>query len=563
MPFDGLTLKKLMKHLKDIKGTVLRQIYQPRKNEYYFQFSDFLLRVSLKPEFSFVSISEKFWDELPYPSNFVMLLRSQVKSARVMDIFQLDFDRVLVMDLKKLRESGEVKKFRLVIELMGKFSNIILIDLETSKIVDAHRRISTRFRDIQPNFRFNFYKNDQKKPFEILPEDLIPKNGNFKKSLLRVLQGFSPLLVDEVLHRAKLERKSDDVNEYVNLLREKIKEVALEVINDPGMYLYMSQNILDIVGTRLQMFSNDNYEYFENPFEALERFFTFLCEHEQFKSKINTLMSIVRSKREKVERALEILEKQIRKYDQYENYKKIGELIMTNLHSLEVHKQNLEKVKLYDWETNEEMEVEIDPSKSILENARIYFERYKKYKGKYAGTKIRYDKLKREYDYLNQLFYYLDNTRSLEDIESIEEEIIDVGLLKSRKSKSVKARQNQEYKFYEFDGFKIFVGKNNKQNDELTFKIANKSDLWFHAKEIPGSHVILKLDGRKSNERVIEYAAFLAAKHSKASQSSKVAVDYTEVKNVWKPKGAKPGFVLYKNYRTIFVNPQKPSEKIQ
>lgn len=547
MPFDGLTLKKLMKHLESLKDKTLKQIYQPLKNEYYFQFGDIFLRVSLKPEFSFVSLSQKFWDDLPYPSNFVMLLRSQIKGARVISISQLGFDRVLLIDLKKLKESGQVKNFRLVIELMGKFSNIILVDLDSSKIVDAHKRISTRFRDIQPGKRFEFYNNHQKNPFDLKPEDLNLKVSNIKREILKVVQGFSPLLVDEVIYRANNESE----------VLEKIREVALEVIEDNGMYLYSSEKLNDVVGTRLHSFKNEKPEYFQNPFEALENFSKMLIEREQFKSKINSLIEIVKLRKEKLERTLNILEEQIDEYQKCSEYKRIGDLIMTNLHSLK-QSEGRSKISLYDWEKNETIDVEINPARSLLENAKEYFEKYKKYNEKLKGSKIRYKSLKQELDYLEHIQYYLDSAESLDDLEEIREELINAGLIKQKKDKNrtKKTPVDGKYKIYEYKNFKILVGKNNKQNDELTFKIANKNDLWFHAKDIPGSHVILRSNEKEPTEEVIYYAALLAARHSRGFQSSKVAVDYTQVKNVWKPKGAKPGFVLYKNYKTIFVNPQ-------
>lgn len=547
MPFDGLTLKKLMKHFEDLNDTTLKQIYQPRKNEYYFQFGDFFLRVSLKPEFSFVSLSQKFWDDLPYPSNFVMLMRSLIKSARVVSISQLDFDRVLLIDFRKLKESGQVRKFRLVIELMGKFSNMILVDLDSEKIVDAHKRISTRFRDIQPGKRFEFYLSNQKNPFELKVEDLNFKTSDVKKELLKVVQGFSPLLIDEVIYRTGKENK----------ILEKIKEVALEVIEDSGLYLYSSEKLEDVVGTRLHSFKDERPEYFTNPFEALEKFSEMLNKRDQFKSKIGNLIEVVKSRKEKLERTLNALKEQMDRYQKYDEYKRIGDLIMTNLHTL---KQNEErsKVSLYDWKKNETVDVKINPTRSLLENARDYFEKYKKYSEKFKGSKARFESLKQELDYLEHIQYYLTSAESLDDIEEIREELINVGLIKQKKdkNKSKKPSSDGKYKIYEYNGFKILVGKNNKQNDELTFKVANKNDLWFHAKDIPGSHVILKINDEEPTEEVMRYAAILAAKHSKGSQSSKVAVDYTQVKNVWKPKGAKPGFVLYKNYKTIFVNPQ-------
>jgi len=550
MPFDGLTLKKIINRLESLKNTTLKQIYQPAKNEYYLQFNKNFLRISLKPAFSFVSLSQKLWKNLPYPSSFTMLLRNQLKNARVIDIFQLNLDRVLVIDLKKLRESGEIRNYRLVIELMGKFSNIILVDLDNLKIVDAHKRINTRFRSIQPGSKFEFYTGDQKNPFEISPED-VKLSGNMKRNLLGKLQGFSPLLIEEVIYRTELKNR-ENVG-HSELLCKVIKQVASEVINDEGMYLYFDGDIFEVIGTKLLLFSEKNYKYFKNPFEALEEFSRFSQERETFISKLNNLISVVTDKKKRIERTLKILEEQLKKYKDYETYRKFGELLMANLHNLKI--ENEEYVRLYDWETSEEIKLKIDPSKSFIENANRFFEKYKKYKEKFAGVEKRFKDLKKDLEYMEQLNYYLNSAENLEDLENIEEEMMTEGLIKTKRHKNKEKRKNTRYKIYEYEGFKIFVGKNNKQNDELTFKIATKKDLWFHTQGLPGSHVILKLDNKEPSERVIEYAAALAAKHSKASQSSKVAVDYTEVKNVWKPKRAKPGFVLYKNFKTIVVNP--------
>lgn len=551
MPFDGLTLKKIMEHLEGFKNTTLRQIYQPTRNEYYFQFDENLLRVSLKPTFSFVALSQKFWDKLPYPSSFTMLLRNQLKNARVTNIFQLNLDRVLVIDFKKLRESGEMRNYRLVVELMGKFSNMILVDLNDLKIVDAHRRIDTKFRSIRPGSKFEFYTNDQKNPFEISSKD-ISLNGNIKRNLLKKLQGFSPLLIDEVIHRVK-SRFKENVD-YSELFCEAIKQVASEVVYEKGMYLYSDEDIFEVVGIKLQVFKGKKFRYFKNPFEALEEFSRLSQEREIFISKLNNLVNVVVNKKKRVDKTLKILKKQVKEYENYEIYKKFGELLLSNLHNLKI--ENERYIQVHDWETNEDIKLEIEPTESFTENARRFFEKYKKYKGKLKGAKKRLESLKEELRYLEQLDYHLSTAENLEDLEEIEREMVSEGLIKVKKKHKEKTN-GVKYKVYEYEGFKILVGKNNQQNDELTLRVAKRDDLWFHVQGIPGSHVILKIDSGEPDERVVEYAATLAAKHSKAYQSSKVAVDYTKVKNVWKPRGAKPGFVHYKNFKTIVVNPSK------
>ncbi|HBU00677.1 MAG: Fibronectin-binding A domain protein, partial [Thermotoga petrophila] len=290
--------------------------------------------------------------------------------------------------------------------------------------------------------------------------------------------------------------------------------------------------------------------YFEKPSEGINEFVRWKEEKSTFENTKNRFIKVVVNRIEDLEDLEEKLSRELSEAEKAERYKKLGDLIVQNLWSI---KGKSGEVELTDWETNEK--IVVDVGKDPAQTAQKFYNTYKKLQRKKEQVEKRLEEIQREKEYLYQLWQTIEDAEDLETLEEIEEEMREFGLLKERKTKKQKSKKTRFREVY-YGGFKILIGRNNKQNDELV-RTSSKEDLWFHAHEMPGAHVVVKTEGKEVPQEVVEYAASLAAGYSKGKNSGKVSVDYTFIKYVRKPKGFKPGMVIYTNYKTILVEPRR------
>lgn len=555
MPFDGLIMRKIIDEMKKTVGQFLKQIYQPTSVDYFFLFQNHTFRISLNPSMSHLSIVKKEQFKSKMPSSFTMFLRKKLKGAKLIGIAQKGLDRVATFQFHKIDETGEEHNYELIVEIMGKFSNLLLV--ENKKILDVHRRISTQKRDLLPGREYVPYPSEK---INILEENIDTILNELEdipidKFLLKKLEGFSNFSISELLVRAGIDF-TFPASKMTEARFEKIKNALESLKNDyrtTGIFVYLrNEHPYEFTSFPSLILSNLEEKHFFSPSEAINFFYTWKEKKAAFEQKKKELEKIVVNEIEEFENLKGKLLKELEESKKFEEYKRMGDLIIYNLYEI---KDKKGEVSLIDWKTGDKIRIFLDKNPS--EKAQEFFEKYRKLKRKHEKLKKRVPEIERELKYLYQLWQTIIDSEDEETLREIENEMISEGIIKVKKRK--KETLVSKPREVIFKGFKILIGKNNKQNDFLV-KNASDDDIWFHAHEIPGAHVILKVEGKTTNEEIIEYAASLAAGYSKGRFSGNVPVDYTKIKYVSKPKGAKPGLVIYKNYKTLVVKPRRLGE---
>ncbi len=553
MPYDGLYMRRVIEEINEnIKGP-LRNIYQPTKVDYYLYFQDGTLRISLNPNMAFMALSEKMKNPSRMPPSFTMLLRKYLKNSRFLGVSQDGFSRVAVFKFERMDEKGDLRVFKLFVELMGKHSNMILVSDE-NRVVDAHRRIITRKgRELIPGREFVPFTSDKLDPmnseFDEIFKDL--QDIPIDRFLTKRIEGMSRILAKEIVHRAGfvLEFSAKDLNEKrLERLESAFEDFREEYSEGKAYTVFDGSEPVEISPVVLHHTQKAHRSF--TPSRAVMNLVSFKESREVINNKRRDLEKAVVKKIDKLEDVVRKIKEEMEKIKDFEMLKKKGELLMMNAYDLKVSDG---KAVVRDWESGKDIEIEIDENFDILKNAQRYFDEYKKLKRKHEGMEKRLSEVEKELGYLYQLWQTILDADDEEVLEEIRDEMEDAGILKARKKKK-KASKSLPRKVV-YKGYTILIGRNNRQNDELV-RSSSPNDVWLHTRGIPGAHVIVKAQGEIPRE-VLEFAASLAAGYSKARDSSNVPVDYTLVKYVRKPKGFKPGMVIYKNQKTLVVNPRR------
>ncbi|GFN36345.1 Rqc2 family fibronectin-binding protein [Tepidimicrobium xylanilyticum] len=494
----------------------------------------------------------------------------------ISNIEQFNMDRVIFIDISSLDELGSITEKRLVIEIMGKYSNIILIDKVSSKVIDSIKKVTpemSRIRQVLPGTEYIYPKQDGRlNPLNITKEDfirLIDKDKGSKQSFKHFYTNFiglGPLISKEICYQGNIEidrplssltlEEKENLYNSFNTIMDKVKRMDYNplLIRSNFKENYIAFYALDIGHLGQQKV------YLNSISKVLDEYY---IKNDTIDRVNQKAQSIKKSVQTKLERSLNKLAKQkeeLLESKNRETYKIYGDLISANLHRLE---KGLEEVQLENFylEDMAKITVPLDKRYSPAENAQRYYKKYSKLKNAYQLLLKQIPETEEEIYYLENILNSIDHCTSVDEIEEIKEELINEGYLKGKPNRNKNETISKPNHYVSSDGFHIFVGKNNKQNDQLTLKTAQKEDLWFHVQKMPGSHVIIKVENKKVPDTTIKEAAMLAAYYSKAKNSTNVPVDYTERKNVKKPRKAKSGMVIYENFNTIFVTPSK--EKIQ
>ncbi len=554
LSFDLLTLELFYEETKGlILNSIIEKIYQVGNTDIFLElFSPdhgrLKLILSVHPQLYRIQITKK---EFPYPArppSFLMLLRKHLEGGRIVDYFLVPQERIVELKIKRFPE--EDKKF--ILELMGKYSNLILLN-ENHIIIDAIKHISSevsRFREILPGIPYIYPPKTQK--FSLLDineeklDEILNKETSLKDILLREVAYMNPQLVNDLLGEIDKEK----IKKRILEIKEKIIKKELT----PVVYLHEGEPIT------FSLFPLKEYETFEKKefdkvYKAIDFVYSYAFDKTLFEQRQRRLLELVKENIRKVTDKIKEFDEQIKEGEDAEKLRIKGEILL--FHKDEI-KKGVGKVILPNPYNLEEMvEIELDPGLSAFENAQKYFKRYKKLKRGINILKEQKQKLEDELYYLNSLEFSIENAKTLLELREIEEELEKGGYIREPKEIIYKREKRSEpLKFLSSDGFEIYVGKNNKQNETLTFQIAKPEDLWLHARGIPGAHVIIKTNNEEVPENTIYEAGSLAAYFSKGRYSSYVPVDYTKRKYVNKPKGSKPGFVIYKNEKTIFTKPE-------
>ena len=586
MAFDGIVTKSITKELKNIIGYKIDKVYEPDKNTVtlglYGKSSNLMLLMCISSNNCRISLTSHPQKNPSTAPNFCMLLRKYLIGLKIKNIYTIDLERIVFIDLENNENPNKPICRKLIIELMGKHSNIILTD-SNNIIIDSMRHTSTlenSNRDIYPTARYifpestkysflelntfdDFYNAIEPKLIEYIAENslnienLNVSNFMIDKIIFNTFNGISLSFIQNILKELNIKEISKNNLELIyNKINEILSISSLDIFlteNKKDFYLYTS-NIVD-----------------ENQFNLNYKIDDFYFEKETselFKNYRNSILHLILATLKKYEKRLENIDNKLSECNNMDKFRLYGELITSNLYRIPNRNVNSIEVENY-YDNNSPITIPLDQKYLPSYNAKRYFKKYNKLKNALAIVNVQKDETIRDIDYIESVIYELDNAKSIDDLEAIYDEISENSLFSdklkvkssSKKASNKKAKPMTKNKLtsfnplkYVIDGYTVLIGRNNKENDYLTCKFANKNDIWFHTKDIHGSHVILKTNPNEIvPDDVLFEVAKLAAKHSKAKNSSHVPVDFCKVSFVKKPSGSKPGYVIYSNNKTLYV----------
>ncbi|WP_277891989.1 fibronectin-binding protein EfbA [Enterococcus lactis] len=561
MSFDGVFTHAMVNELREtlLSGRISK-IHQPYENEIVLVIrsrgKNHRLLLSAHPSYARVQITQIDYQNPDNPPNFVMMLRKYLDGAILESIEQIENDRVIHFHFAKRNELGDLQNIILIVELMGRHSTIVLINQETGKILDAIKHIGSSqntYRSLLPGVEYiappkqevlNPFSSDKEKIFQRLSQtELEPKAIQYQ------FQGIGFDTAQELTKRL-LERPNEKMVVW--------DEFFSSIINHPDPTFYETTNKDFFTPIVYQVFSEQASAVTTYPTlsQLLDSYYHEKVEKDRAKQQGGELIRKIENELKRNKNKLKKREQTLKESENAENYRRDGELLTTFL--TQVPRGAKEVVLPNYYEEDRPIKIALDPALTPNQNAQKYFHRYQKLKNavKLIGEQIQ--EAKDEIQYLESVLSQLEIAGPM-DIEAIKEELTAEGYLKKKTQKKQKKKKpSQPDQYFSSDGTLILVGKNNLQNDQLTMKTAKKTDYWLHAKNIPGSHVIIKSD-QPSDETITE-AAELAAYFSKYRYSAQVPVDLVQVKHIRKPNGAKPGYVIYENQKTVIVTPEE--EKI-
>lgn len=561
MSFDGVFTYAVVNELQQaLEGGRITKIHQPSVYELVLQIRshgrNYKLLLSAHPSYARVHLTNETYDNPSEPPMFCMRLRKHLEGSIIEAIRQVGFDRIVIIETKGRDEIGDIHTKQLIAEIMGKHSNIVLVDKETNTIIDSMKHLSpsvNRYRTVLPGHEYVAPPSHGKiNPLEATEEIVVKKidfhAGKLADQLVATFSGISPLFAKEAVFRAGLANRATLPKSFISLMDEvRAHRFA------PMMYTNGEKESFYILP--LEHLKVDG-KPFASASELLDRFYFGKAERDRVKQQAHDLERFIVNEKAKNEKKLVKLQQTLEEAKQAEQYRLYGELLTANLYAVERGMQEIEVVNYYD-ENGATITIPLDPQKSPSENAQIYFQKYQKAKNSLNIVQEQIERTKEEIAYFDTLLQQLE-TAAPKDVEEIREELIEQGYLRARAAKQTKKQKQRAIELERYiasDGTEILVGKNNKQNDYLTNKLARKDEIWLHTKNIPGSHVVIR--SKNPSEQTILEAANLAAYFSKARQSSSVPVDYTRIRYVKKPSGAKPGFVIYENQQTVYVTPDE------
>ena len=586
MAFDGIIIKKISTELKNIIGFKIDKVYEPDKNTVtlglYGKCSNLSLLMCISSNNCRLHLTSHQQKNPTMAPNFCMLLRKYLIGLKIKNIYTVDLERIVFIDLENNENPNKPIYRKLIIELMGKHSNIILTD-SNDIIIDSMRHTSTlenSNRDIYPTARYIFpeatkYSFLELKDFDDFYSKIEPKLTEYitQNSLNIESLSISNFMLDKIISNTF---NGISLSFIQNILKEleigdiskKILELIFNKINE-----ILSSSSLDVFITENK---NDYYLYtsnimYKNQFNLNFKIDDFYFEKENselFKNYRNSILHLILATLKKYEKRLTNIDNKLSECNDMNKYRLYGELITSNLYHIPNKNLNSIEVENY-YDNNNKITIPLDKKYLPSYNAKRYFKKYNKLKNALTIVNTQKEETIRDIDYIESVVYELDNSTSIQDIEVIYEEISENSLFadklksksKSKKSSNKKAKPMTKNKLssfnplkYVIDEYTVLVGRNNKENDYLTCKFANKNDIWFHTKDIHGSHVILKTNPNEIvPDDILLEVAKLAAKHSKAKNSSHVPVDFCKVAFVKKPSGSKPGYVIYSNNKTLYV----------
>lgn len=581
MSFDGIVTKAVVNELNEkLIGGRIDKIYQQEKDEILIYIhskgTNYRLVVSASSNNPRLYLTQYSKKNPPAPPMFCMLLRKHLVGGTILNIEQFNLDRVVFIDISAIDELGLPTEKRLVIEIMGKHSNIILIDKSTHKIIDGIKRVSedmSRVRQILPGLTYEYPPiQDKVNPLNLSKKDFLDvlnKNDKnlpcFKFFYFNYL-GLSPLISKEICFDADIDMDrtlgslyEEDINSLYYSCNKLMNQTSVNKFTPVLILSNSGTGILGFHALDIHIFGEENKVYSSSISEVLDSFYRKKDIIDRIGQKSQ---SIKKSIQVKLDRALNKLGKQkqeLLEFEDREKYKIYADLISANLHRIPKSADSVILENFYD-ENMTPLNVPLDIKLPPVANAQKCSKKYSKLKNAHLLLLGQIPETENEILYLENVLLSIENSTEIEEMDEIKEELIKEGYIKSSQKQKKKNKEEMVSKplhFISSDGFNIFVGKNNNQNDYLTLRLSRKDDIWMHVQNMPGSHVIIEKQNKTIPNSTLEEGAILAAYYSKGKNSIHVPVDYTERKNVKKPKNAKAGMVIYENFKTISVNPYK------
>ncbi|MDT0787883.1 NFACT family protein [Staphylococcus pseudintermedius] len=554
MAFDGMFTRKMVEDLQFLVSGRIHKINQPENDTIIMvirqQRQNHQLLLSIHPNFARIHLTTKKYDNPFEPPMFARVFRKHLEGGRILAIRQIGNDRRIEMDVESKDEIGDTIHRTVILEIMGKHSNLILVN-EERKILEGFKHLTpntNQFRTVMPGFQYEVPPTQHKQnPYAYTGAQVLQhidfNAGKIDRQLLQTFEGFSPLITKEITSRRHFMT--------TQTLPEAFDEVMAETKATPQPVFHKNHETgkEDFYFMKLHQFYDDCVTY-DSLHELLDRFYDARGERERVKQRANDLVKLVQQLLQKYQNKLSKLVDEQAGTEEKENQQLYGELITANIYQLKPGARQLETVNYY---TGENVTIPLNPQKSPAENAQYYYKQYNRMKTRERELTHQITLTEENIAYFENIEQQLSHIQ-VHEIDDIREELAEQGFIKQKKKQKKKKQQKIQLQSYvSTDGDTILVGKNNKQNDYLTNKRAQKSHLWFHTKDIPGSHVVILNDA--PSDKTIEEAAMIAAYFSKAGQSGQIPVDYTIIRNVHKPSGSKPGFVTYDNQKTLYATP--------
>lgn len=574
MALDGVVIANVIDELKNtILGGRINKIAQPEKDELLLTIKGqerepYKLLLSAGAGLPLIYLTENAKPNPLTAPNFCMLLRKHLNNAKILDITQPGLERIVNLRLEHLDELGDLRTKYLTIELMGKHSNIIFCD-DSMTIIDSIKRVNqfiSSVREVLPGRDYFIPVSNKKEnpltiDFEAFKNAVLGKPLAIGKALYTGLTGISPLLANEVCHRASLDAGestlslSEDMGYHLFKTFDRVMGAVKEAEFKPNIVLKEGSPV-EFSSVSLTCYDGYEVREYQSVSKMLEVYYAAKSAVVRSQQKSADLRKVVGNAIERAGKKYDLQLKQLQDTEKRDTFKVYGELITAYGYGLEPGAKELTATNYY---TNEEIRIPLDPTLTPMENAKHYFDKYNKLKRTYDALTQQVQETSEELDHLHSVRTALEIATEEQDLAEVKRELMEYGYIKRRatdsrtgkKSSSGKAKSKPLH-YISSDGYHMYVGKNNYQNEALTFQLADGGDWWFHAKKLPGSHVIVKSGGNELPDRTFEEAARLAAHYSGAKDAQKVEVDYTLKKNVKKPAGGKPGFVVYyTNYSMV------------
>lgn len=566
MSFDGIFTKAVVDEIYPLLlNGKINKINQPDKNEINLQIynkENYKLLLSCANNLSRIHLSEKSKKNPITAYNFCMLLRKHLVGGTIKNIYQHKMDRVVCFEIENLNELKELSKKLLIIEIMGKHSNIILVDKESNKIIDAIKHIDSRqssIREVFPNKEYFFVKDEKENILDEnykLPSEILKNSEpiSMKKFFYTNYLGFSPIISYELLNNSNVD---SDVNS-ANLNDEDIKRIdenfvkIVENIKDKNYYpIFIKDemnNNKDFYCFDLNLY--EKKESVDSLSKLVESFYHNNSLRDRINQKASGFKKILNTKLNRLTNKYLVMNDELLNNQSKEDLKNYADLLSINIYKIEKGMKKISVGNIYD--NMKDIEISLDEKKSPRENIEAYYKKYKKLKTADEIIKTELPKIEEEMKYIKQILETIEIITELNELSEIEEELISLGYVRKSKKNKQKLEKSKPYVFETDSGALIYVGKNNLQNENLTLKFANKNDIFFHAQDVPGSHVILR--GANLTENDYKIAGFLAGYYSYFKNEGYANVDYTEKKHIRKAKGTGLGMVYYDNYKTLFID---------